>query len=307
MAAAGAAGATTLVLGHQAQQVLARATASGPSFSAVVRRREDFIDLRFDFFNLKLDTSNPTAPKVVFIDSTKPAFVAIAFPGQNIAEQAFFEAAPEFNDPTVDPLVAPGSVQGLIAHESRLAFQLPASTSIPYTIDGLLSWFGLTPSLVPVAATKPPPGATTTQMMRLPFPTETSLELPWRLIVSPNEKSAWAHALEPVTHAGRTELWHTRLGLHGASAVDEHTLTNRTLRAVWALDPNFPTHLAAHDPDYKVPDTASPFRMSLTERDRYDIARLTADYTDATFTPVPVAVTRLMLSTMGAFLDVRGE
>jgi hypothetical protein len=47
--------------------------------------------------------------------------------------------------------------------------------------------------------------------------------------------------------------------------------------------------------------------MSLTERDRYDIARLTADYTDATFTPVPVAVTRLMLSTMGAFLDVRGE
>ncbi|MEA2702312.1 MAG: hypothetical protein QOD63_257, partial [Actinomycetota bacterium] len=59
-----------------------------------------------------------------------------------------------------------------------------------------------------------------------PGPTETAIELPWRLTVSPNDKAAWAHSPAAVIHGTRVELWHTRLGLRatakdGTPSVDE--------------------------------------------------------------------------------------
>jgi hypothetical protein len=52
-----------------------------------------------------------------------------------------------------------------------------------------------------------------------PLATETAIEMPYRLIISPNQYGAWAHASTPVSsQAGRTELWHTRLGSRPARA-----------------------------------------------------------------------------------------
>ena len=39
----------------------------------------------------------------------------------------------------------------------------------------------------------------------------TALELPYRLVLSPIAPARWHHAEQPVSHRGRTELWHTRL------------------------------------------------------------------------------------------------
>ena len=74
-----------------------------------------------------------------------------------------------------------------------------------------------------------------------PGPTETAIELPWRLIVSPNDRAAWAHSPAAVVHDGRIELWHTRLGLRatakdGTPTVDEISTYYRTVRAIWSRD-----------------------------------------------------------------------
>ncbi len=309
LATTGAAGVSAYTLSHRAPAALAasliKGTPSYPlSFSTLVTRREDFLYLRFDFFNLKLDTSVAGMPKLVFANSAQPAAIGIVFAPQNIAEEAFLETAPEFGSSEEEALKPPGQLSLLAARESRLCFKLPTGGTLPYDIASLLAWTGLSPLLVPVAPTTPPPPG---QQIRAPNPYETALELPWRLILSPNQKSGWAHALTPVTHSKRTELWHTRLGVLSAGVVNEETAVNRTVRAVWSRDPNFPEYLAKNAPETEVPDTPTPFRMSLTERDRYDIVRLTSDYTIPKYKPEAAQINRLMLSALGGFVDLRGH
>jgi hypothetical protein len=306
---AGSAGVTAYTLSHRAPLAFASALITGPvpyplSFSTLVTRREDFLYLRFDFFNLKLDTSVAGKPKLVFANASQPAAIGVVFAPQNIAEEAFLETAAEFGNKEEETLKPPGQLSLLAAHESRLCFQLPTGGSLAYDIASLLTWTGLTPLLVPVAPTTPPPPG---QQIRAPNPYETALELPWRLILSPNEKSAWAHALNPVTASGRTELWHTRLGVLSGGVANEGIATNRSVRAVWSRDPNFAKYLAKNAPETEVPDTPTPFRMSLTERDRYDIVRLTSDYTIPKYTPEAAQINRLMLSALGGFVDLRGH
>ena len=75
---------------------------------------------------------------------------------------------------------------------------------------------------------------------REPTSTETALELPWRLLLSPSDLGGFAHAPSPVEHEGRTELWHSRLGARTVRGelveVDERNRRGRMVRAVWARD-----------------------------------------------------------------------
>ncbi|HEV7682192.1 MAG TPA: hypothetical protein VGO68_08730 [Pyrinomonadaceae bacterium] len=148
---------------------------------------------------------------------------------------------------------------------------------------------------------------------RAPGDSETALELPYLLILSPSVFGAWAHAQLPVTSkkAKRTELWHTRLGVRSAGGVNETNQTLRTVRAVWALDNGF------HDEWASPPPHANePFRMTLDADDRYNIVHLSSNYTimrpatgnkpRQSYEPNPVEVERLMLSSMGAWINSRG-
>ena len=149
---------------------------------------------------------------------------------------------------------------------------------------------------------------------RKPEDNETALELPYLLILSPNIFGGWAHAQLPVTSqkAKRTELWHTRLGVRTNSGVDEQSEALRTVRAVWTLDPGF------HDDAFSPPPHANdPFRMSLDADDRYNLVHLSSNYTISLpaiggrttrgiYDPNPVRVERLMLSSMGAWINSRG-
>jgi hypothetical protein len=142
-----------------------------------------------------------------------------------------------------------------------------------------------------------------------PGPTETAIECPYRLIISPNRFGGWAHALEPVEggESKRVELWHTRLGVRckdrdGNLTVDETGSSElRTLRAIWS--PDYPSNARLQE--------NHPFRMSLTGSDRYQLVDLTANYglkkDDGTpYDPDPVGAERLMLSALGAWMDTRG-
>ena len=149
---------------------------------------------------------------------------------------------------------------------------------------------------------------------RAPNDNETALELPYLLILSPNIFGGWAHAPLPVTskNAKRTELWHTRLGVRTKGGVDEQSEALRTVRAIWALDQGF------HDDAFSPPPHANdPFRMSLDADDRYNLVHLSSNYTISLpaiggrttrgiYEPNPVNVERLMLSSMGAWINSRG-
>ncbi len=157
--------------------------------------------------------------------------------------------------------------------------------------------------------------------LRPPFLNETSIEAPYRLILSPNRYGAWFHARQPVRSAdGKVvELWHTRLGtrLPGDQPTeDEHYL--RTVRAVWTRDWWFDS--ANKKEDWGHPPTPSewPFLMPLDSSDRHNLVHLTSNFRiwfkknvsqmrKEHFTPQPVHVHRMMLSSLGAWLDLHGN
>jgi hypothetical protein len=161
---------------------------------------------------------------------------------------------------------------------------------------------------IPPFLLRPEPG--------LPSDTQTALELPYHIILSPNRFGAWFHANEPVTSAetGHTELWHTRLGVRqpDGTLVDGEDW-RRTLRAVWTPDypplstpaPGDPVNLPLH--------VNFPWRMSLDSFDRHNVVHLSSNFRlrdlsnpNAFYEPKPLDVDLLALTSMGAWLDSQG-
>lgn len=124
-----------------------------------------------------------------------------------------------------------------------------------------------------------------------PTASTTRIELPIRLILSPNRYGAWVHAAEAVTHGERTELWHTRLAVRSGDAIIEAPHVHRTVRAIWSRDIEVPQ---AFD---------QPFLMPLDKDDRRQMVHLTSDFSIPNFTPPPIRVDMLMLSALGGWLD----
>ncbi len=154
---------------------------------------------------------------------------------------------------------------------------------------------------------------------REPSPTETALELPWRLQLSPHSGSAFAHGTRAAASAdGRVELWHTRLGSRTAGGVDESSRDARTVRAVWARDfdetPGFAFHpqpLPATEgkefPEADQSQDVPRWRSPLNSRDRMMLVHETSNFRLSTarglrYTPPAVGVDRLMLSSLGGWL-----
>ena len=144
-----------------------------------------------------------------------------------------------------------------------------------------------------LAAANPP--------IRTPKDDETVIEYPYRLMLSPNKFAGWAHALTPKTDAenGRTELWHTRLGVkHSDGTINEEAEYFRTVRAIWSPDVGTAYGMPANDKE-------RPFRTSINRRDRHELVQLTSNYGMQT-KDEPVDVKRLMLTSLGAWADMNG-
>jgi hypothetical protein len=293
-------------------------------------RPDDLLTLRVEAVNLRLDTSRPAQPRLVVDRPHRAALLIFQFPPQSIAEQAFFQTAPVappgFNPPPVpppqstdDPLPPPGGAASRMAGDSRLVFRLPPGmTEIAYTTAALLDWSKL--ELVLSASAAVPPGVAPANPPAItePGPRQTAIELPWRMLISPTalrgaSRPGWRHAARPVLHAGRAELWHTRLVRLrqpqpnappvGTETSDQDTLP---LRAVWS--PDFAA--AGPLPDHSQDD--QPFRSAMSPRDRDQIVILTSGfqgYSQAgkAYRPVPVNASKLYLSGLGGWLTSRGN
>lgn len=172
-------------------------------------------------------------------------------------------------------------------------------------VDELLE----TEIVLPIDLTRPEP--------RAPGATETALELPYRLILSPNRHGAWFHAATPVESAftGHTELWHTRLGVrHTDGRLIDGNDTLRTVRAIWTLDQPSPATPPFGEKVFRPDHTnGDPFRTSLDGFDRHNVVHLSSNFrlkeedpSKRFYEPQALDVELLALSSLGAWLDSRG-
>ena len=134
---------------------------------------------------------------------------------------------------------------------------------------------------------------------------QTAIEAPYRMILSPSYYAGWAHSAKAVEHGGAFELWHTRLGVRSQQGVvDEQDDFYRTVRAVWATD--YPAQ-----PCLPIKDITPLSLPAIQTQDRYEIVRLSSDPNITTlsnrrYVPLPIQVNRLMLSTLGAWVNTNG-
>ncbi len=428
--------------------------------SLSIIRPQDLLVLTFyyDNFSIRGDSSGAS---LVPTDASKASKIIVEFQPQNIIEQAFYQSAANLKKSVVvDPKTGVESgvsagpdnvdsvdqppVKARIAGKSRLAFSVPKGSSVPLTLDGLLSWEKWTPILVPVAqrqdteaassfhlytgllsylakqgisfkqgslineiasgskslsmdklegtlnstslnklkssgieysstigssggvrakrykAPKSGSGSNATSdfkysfnygtlaakynlglnlfkpQIREPEETETALEIPYRLMLSPLSDGGWAHAhsektrslnLKRTDSAGVehtdtvdfTELWHTRLwfrtknkdGSYSVNERDNNYLLAKKpkLRAVWS--PDFVNDKTKPNKDYPTWDL-----HSLTSVDRWSLVVNSSDYYTETTSPTtgktisydPKAIDseKLFLSSIGAWIDVHG-
>ncbi len=151
----------------------------------------------------------------------------------------------------------------------------------------------------------------------------TSIEAPALMFISPNQVNDFTHRIEVkfedvkearatdqvlstqlrildplATQVGEvTELWHTTLGVRTKESVISPFLLPRlkTIRALWAFDAKKDVKGCA--------EIDQPFQASLDASDRHKLVHTTSDYSIQGFQPIPVPVKKLMLTTLGAYLD----
>lgn len=163
------------------------------------------------------------------------------------------------------------------------------------------------PGIVLAPAKPGPPNATT-----------TSIEMPWRLILSPHSGGRWRHTTGLVTSPAtqRTELWHSRLVVPRADGTEiepPYPDPGRTTRAIWALSGEggeaMRPAMQSNWPDSSAlppTDGQNPFRTTLSNFDRYQIPHLSSNFDVPGYSPEPLDTNMMMLTALGGWLDSRG-
>jgi hypothetical protein len=312
-------------------------------------RPDDLLNLKVEAINLNLVSRKGKKPFLEVEDRAQPAFLSFTFPPQTIAEHAYFEASivkpegnpkrPDPDPPTlVTPLDEPGHVPARLGKSSRLVFEVPVDIKIPFTIAGLTDWSKFKLSVNPIAAIGPTPTAAqiaAAPAISEPSATQTAIELPYRLIISPSAAVSWLHRPLPFTSMGRTELWHTRLvNLIKApeGKKDQISELNETqtasLRAIWSpdfkpyppptkLDPDLGRSAMAPNDRHQIVILTSAFHGFEVEKvfnfastgvNRFvDVSLRTKFTLNVPYVPQPFYARQLMLTPLGGWLKSHGN
>jgi hypothetical protein len=213
-------------------------------------RGDDMLSLAFELRNLRIEHRYRSSARLLRMDAARDAFLVVHFAAQHVAEYA---VASGTQAPVEGPFPA------ALAGPSRLVFRVPDDLGeLVLSPDSLLAWDRLELQVaVPDDNTAPKPADS-----------RSRIELPFGLGLDPDPSARWRHATRPVTHNGRTEVWHTRLLTR-----EVQTLTVR--EAGGPFTPRFPL----------TPD--AQLRAALPGRQ--------------------VEARRLILSPVGGWLDLRGR
>jgi hypothetical protein len=177
-----------------------------------------------------------------------------------------------------------------------------------------------TPTTTTTTPVPQPPVVLPPQLTK-PAADVTAIELPFRVQLSPRPGSAWAHEHEPFVSpaTGRTELWHTRLGTRvtgadGQPAVSETPGVTRPLRAIWTREPLFEPSdplknvIPAFALNSPTSVTLLDFtKQSLSQQHRASIVHQSSNYFEDVSPVLPINAKRLMLTSVGGWLDSRAE
>jgi hypothetical protein len=137
----------------------------------------------------------------------------------------------------------------------------------------------------------------------------TQIEMPFRVKLSPNAQAGWAHATTPVRGTSNAyEIWHTILGVRYAAPTvagptDERNAYLRTARALWTRD----WDLAGAVPS--VVNSATPARNVPIQNPSLEVPQREAIVVNSSAAAAanPIQINRLMLSSLGGYLDARGD
>ncbi|MYS84829.1 hypothetical protein [Embleya scabrispora] len=160
-----------------------------------VLRIEDMLLLHVEVINLRREGA-----RLVREDPAVPALVLLHLPSQHVNESVL--SGGQF----------PETVAAFAAGTSTLVFLLPdGQDGIDLTIEALLDWNRLTPSIAPAGRPLDDPNEPTV-IGGLP---RTAVEFPTRLLLGHDHDGspfAWSEPLaEPAVLDGRAELWHVEL------------------------------------------------------------------------------------------------
>jgi hypothetical protein len=257
------------------------------------------------------------------------AYIIVDFPPQSFGEEAFLlvsdqkVATPDPQQPvevSKDPNYPKQNIKGTdepvpsslpaarirMAGSSRVVLAMPpARDSVDFDLPAILAAARDWPMrLAPVAVMDSTPIVAGPQP---PADNITSLELPYRLLISPLNPATWRHSIAPVTSGGRTELWHTRLA--NPDGTDQAEPPSR-IRAIWSPD-YFPPPLL--DNLYKLMRAPNPplIRMSLDPADRAMLVTLMSGFDAKSgskpYVPISSEAKRLHLTSLGGLLDAEGN
>lgn len=300
------------------------------SFILSILRPDDLLNLEVKCVSLRIETDDVGRGRLLPAGSGE-AFLVFTFPPQSITERAYYDGTNAFpikdpadsgkyNDPpagtppVIDNPDAPGDVPARISGQTRLIFRLNETArveGIPLSIDGLLNWSVLELVASPIAdATDKTVPTTKSSIPNIqpPGDLETAIELPYRLIISPNHGAQWRHPIDVVMHKGRVELWHTAIVRSAGNGT--LTLTDaenpEPLRAIWSPDYN------PHNPPVFGEDDPALGLTAMTPYDRHQIVILTSDFhhhlrkDGQSYLPLPFLAEQLILSPLGGWLKSRG-
>jgi hypothetical protein len=129
---------------------------------------------------------------------------------------------------------------------------------------------------------------------------DTYIEMPRRLYLSPTEKQKWLN--HGWVNEDISELWHSRLYEEEDEKHDKKKYEGLKMRAICSDDAKTKANsLFGRNENDFAPYTA------LKPKDRHQIVHATSNFSLAKFNPSPLKVDQLMLSSLGAYLNLKGD
>ena len=225
------------------------------------------------------------------------------------------------------------AAQSVSAEVSRVAFRVPPATaSVPLQLDALLQLLQtcelrVVDAALPRSDDPSPPGCLVGiipflgslfsgagPVLRPPNEDETSLEFPWRLILSPPGPAGFVHLVDPFeSAAGRSELWHSHLGV-APGTLGDLDAAERSVRGIWLRTGDRSNRFRPDAPtDIDLAASTDGFLTTLAPGERQQIVHLSANFR-ARRLPKPVqiypraiSVKRMALTSQGATVNLAGE
>jgi hypothetical protein len=240
-------------------------------------RPEDLLVLDFELVNLRLLADGSA---LVREDPASEAFVVVHFPPQALAE-------PVWDLGVETPLPPP--VRTVLAGPSRLVFRVPPEAHVPLTVAGLLAWESWEPVLAPTALPRPTPPDPAIPPPALPGPLETALELPWRLVLSPDRLGRW-RTDDGAEVTAPQQLWSAVLFTAGSEA--DRTAVGADVRAL-------SEHTGPRPFDTPLDGFAAARRKIVQLSSNFHLPVPAGE-----FMPVPLWARRLELTALGASFEL---